>query len=156
MPTTFDLAAVLLAASICVPLAAWRLVFLRPAPFRFWASHPWITALIFSLTTPMLALAIVSRPRFPLLTVLLLAAVAVELLVITVSIVHGLRITWKRSRRQAALITAALLLAGVVVAGFNPGTFGVFWWMVAAMYAFVAWCVLMAVGAELLERRYPE
>jgi hypothetical protein len=156
MPTTFDLAAVLLAASICVPLAAWRLVFLRPTPLRFWASHPWITALIFSLTTPMLAMAIVSRPRFPLLTVVLLAAVAVELLVITVSIVHGLRIAWKRSRRQAALITAALLLTGVVIAGFNPGTIGVFWWMVAAMCASVGWCVLMAVGAEFLQRRCPE
>jgi hypothetical protein len=104
----------------------------------------------------MLAMAIVSRPRFPLLTVVLLAAVAVALLVITVSIVHGLRISWKRSRRRAALITAALLLAAVVIAGFNPGTILVFWWMGAAMCAFVGWCVLMAIGAEFLQRRYPE
>ena len=156
MTTTFDLVAVLLAASIAVPLAAWRLVFLRPAPLRFWASHPWITAVIFGLAIPMFALAMASRPRSPLLTVLLLAAVGMELLVITVSIVHGLRIAWKRSRRRAALITAAPLLTGVVIAGFNPSTLGVFWWMVAAMCAFVGWCVLMAVGAEFLERRYPE
>jgi hypothetical protein len=147
--------AVLLAASFAVPLAAWRLAFLRPAPFRFWALHPRITALACALTTPELGVALASRPRASVLVVVLLTAIGLEFLIIAVSIVHGLRGAWKRSRRRAALIIVVLLLMGILIAALNPGVAGVFRWMVAAMVA-VVWCVLMAIGAEFLERRYPE
>ena len=155
MTASVRVIAVLMAASIAVPLAAWRLAFLRLAPLRFWASHPWITAVAFCLTVPVIPLALAS-PRSALMVAALLAALAVEFLVITVSVVHGLRLAWKRSGRQAALTIAALLLTGILIAGVNPGAAGVFWWMVAVTAAFVGWCVLMAIGAAFLERRYPE
>jgi hypothetical protein len=156
MITTADLVSVLLAASLAVPLAAWRLGYLRSAPLQFWASHPWLTAVAVSLTTPLIARGLASQSRAELLTVALPAVLAVAFLVIAVSIVHGVRVAWKRSRRRAALAAAALLLAGVLLAGVNSGTLEVFGWMVAGTYAFVAWCVLMATGAEFLARRYPE
>ena len=156
MITTNDLVSVLLAASLAVPLAAWRLVHLRSAPLPFWASHPWLTAVAVSLTTPLIARAFASQSRTALSTVAFPAVLAMAFLVIAVSIVHGVRMAWKRSRRRAALAAAALLLTGVLIAGVNSGTVEVFGWMVAGTYAFVGWCVLMAVGAEFLQRRYPE
>jgi hypothetical protein len=149
-------AAVLMAASVAVPLAAWRLPYLRTAPLRFWASHPWTTAFIVCVTAPLAALAMVFQPRSALVVIAMLAIIALQLLIVAVSIVHGLRAAWKRSRRGAALIAVGLLLASVLIAGLNPGSVQVSQWMLAGTWALVGWCVLMAIGAERLEQRYPE